>query len=74
MRGSLKTAGSWLVVLDRQVLFTAGGTERLIDVPWVYHVVKMDGRLRFRENMRAAGENQLAECDSFITTPPCAGK
>jgi hypothetical protein len=62
-----------LVLLDRRAQLVANGRARLVEIPWIYEVIRFEGVVRTREYPTHLDKIQLAKGRIFITRPPCVG-
>jgi len=61
MRTKSETKANRLVILAGRARFMANGRVRLVEVPWIYEVVRLEGRLRSGDGSRKS-------------KPPCTAK
>jgi hypothetical protein len=60
-----------LVILARRARFVTNGRGRMIEVPWLYHVVRFNGVVQVPIKPRLVDKKPLARGRVSATTRPC---
>lgn len=60
-----------LVIMARRARFVTNGRERMIEVPWLYHVVRFNGVVQVPIKQRLVEKKPLARGRVSAKTRPC---
>lgn len=60
-----------LVIMARRARFVTNGRERMIEVPWLYHVVRFNGLVQVPIKPRLVDKKPLARGRSSAIRQPC---